>query len=166
MANIALNGTPTQTSGNLIEIGQQAPDFKLTATDLSTKTLEDFKGHKLILNIFPSIDTGTCAASVRNFNKEAASLKNTKVLCISRDLPFAQSRFCGAEGIENVINLSDFGTGDFGKNYGLEITNGPFVHLHSRVIVVIDKNGKVIYTEQVPDISNEPNYKNALKAIE
>ena len=165
MAIIALKGTPTQTSGNLVEIGQQAPDFKLTATDLSIKTLEDFKGHKLILNIFPSIDTGTCAASVRNFNKEAASLKNTKVLCISRDLPFAQSRFCGAEGIENVINLSDFGTGAFGKNYGLEITDGPLVHLHSRVIVVIDENGKVLYTEQVPDIVDEPNYEKALKAI-
>lgn len=166
MAIITLKGNKIQTSGNLVEIGNKAPNFKLTATDLSTKTLEDFKGSKVILNIFPSIDTGTCAASVRNFNKEAANLKNTKVLCISRDLPFAQARFCGAEGLENVINLSDFGTGDFGKDYGLEILEGPLTHLHSRAIIIVDENGKVIYTEQVPEITEEPNYAKALKAVE
>jgi len=118
----------------------------------------------LVLNIFPSLDTGTCAASVRYFNKAAANLKNTKVLCISRDLPFAQARFCGAEGIENVITLSDFATGEFGKNYGLEITDGPLQSLHSRVVIIIDENGKIIYTEQVPEIVNEPDYEKALKA--
>ncbi len=119
----------------------------------------------MILNIFPSVDTGTCATSVREFNKKASSLENTVVLCISRDLPFAQARFCGAEGIENVVMLSDFATGNFGKDYELEISNGPLAHLHSRAIVVVDENGKVVYTEQVPEIVDEPNYEAALKAI-
>jgi thiol peroxidase len=117
------------------------------------------------LNIFPSLDTGTCAASVRNFNKEAAGLKNTKVLCISRDLPFAQSRFCGAEGIENAITLSDFKTGKFGKDFGLEIIDGPLAGLHSRVVIVADEKGKVIYTQQVPEIVDEPNYSAALEKL-
>ena len=117
------------------------------------------------MNIFPSIDTGTCAASVRQFNQEAAELENTKVLCISRDLPFAQARFCGAEGIENVINLSDYSSGTFGKDYGLVITDGPLESLHSRAVIVLDENGKVVYTEQVPEIVDEPNYKAALEAL-
>lgn len=165
MASITLKGNTIHTSGNLANNGDKAPDFKLTANDLSTKTLADFSGKKIILNIFPSIDTGTCAASVRNFNKEAATLNNTVVLCISRDLPFAQARFCGAEGIENVLTLSDFATGSFGKDYGLEIIDGPLAHLHSRAIVVLDENGTVVYSEQVPEIVDEPNYKNALNAI-
>ena len=165
MATITLQGNTIHTIGNLTKTGEKAPDFKLTANDLSTKTLADFSGKKIILNIFPSIDTGTCAASVRNFNKEAANLSNTVVLCISRDLPFAQARFCGAEGIDNAITLSDFATGEFGKNYGLEIADGPLVHLHSRAIVVLDEQGIVVYSEQVPEIVDEPNYKNALKAI-
>ena len=119
----------------------------------------------LILNIFPSVDTGVCAASVRNFNKTAADLENTKVLCISRDLPFAQNRFCGAEGIENVIMLSDFNTGQFGKDYGLEIEGGIFDGLHSRCIVVVNAEGKVIYTEQVPEIGQEPNYEATLASL-
>ena len=119
----------------------------------------------LILNIFPSVDTGTCAASVREFNKKVADLDNTKVLCISRDLPFAQGRFCGAEGIENVIMLSDFATGKFGKDYGLEITNGPLANLHSRCIVIINEEGNVVYTEQVSEVVDEPNYETALKAL-
>ena len=127
--------------------------------------MADFKGKNVILNIFPSVDTGTCATSVREFNKKAAELDNTVVLCISKDLPFAQARFCGAEGIENVIMLSDFATGSFGKDYGLEITNGPLAHLHSRAVIVLDINGKVTYTEQVSDIVDEPNYEAALKAI-
>ena len=127
--------------------------------------MADYEGSKVVLNIFPSIDTGTCAASVRQFNKEAVELNNTQVLCISRDLPFAQARFCGAEGIENVINLSDYGTGTFGKNYGLEITDGPLQHLHSRAVIVLDENGTVRYTEQVPEIVDEPNYKAALEAL-
>ncbi len=165
MASITLQGNAIRTSGNLVKNGDKAPDFKLTANDLSTKTLADFSGKKIILNIFPSIDTGTCAASVRNFNKEAANLTNTVVLCISRDLPFAQARFCGAEGIENALTLSDFATGSFGKDYGLEIIDGPLAHLHSRAIVVLDENGSVIYSEQVPEIVDEPNYTAALNSI-
>lgn len=165
MTTITLKGNALNTIGSLPAIGTQAKDFSLTAGDLSSKTLSDFKGQKLVLNIFPSIDTGTCAASVRNFNKEAASLANTKVLCISRDLPFAQKRFCGAEGIENVIMLSDFNTGAFGKDYGLEMVDGALKGLHSRCVIVIDENGTIKYTEQVPEIVDEPNYKVALKNL-
>lgn len=165
MANITLKGNPVETLGVLPEVGKKAPNFNLTTTDLSLKSLSDYSGKKLILNIFPSIDTGTCATSVREFNKKAAQLQNTTVLCISKDLPFAQQRFCGAEGIENVEMLSDFGTGAFGKDYQLNIISGPLVHLHSRAIVIIDEEGKVIYTEQVSEIVDEPNYKAALEAI-
>jgi len=165
MAKITLQGNAINTIGELPTIGTLAKDFKLTATDLSTKTLNDFKGKKLVLNIFPSIDTGTCAASVRNFNKEAANLENTSVLCISRDLPFAQGRFCGAEGIENVVMLSDFNTGQFGKDYGLEIIDGPLAGLNSRCIVVINPEGKVIYTQQIAEITEEPNYELALASL-
>ncbi|MCL4150676.1 UNVERIFIED_CONTAM: hypothetical protein GTU68_014324 [Idotea baltica] len=165
MATITLKGNSINTSGELPKVGTQSPDFKLVKTDLSESSLSDYKGSKVILNIFPSVDTGTCAASVRQFNKEAAALDNTKVLCISRDLPFAQGRFCGAEGIENVINLSDFATGDFGKNYGLQITDGPLAHLHSRAVLVLDESGKVVYAEQVPEIVDEPNYKAALESL-
>jgi len=165
MAAITLQGNTIHTNGNLVHNGDKAPDFKLTANDLSTKTLADFSGKKIILNIFPSIDTGTCAASVRNFNKKAANLTDTVVLCVSRDLPFAQARFCGAEGIKNALTLSDFATGSFGKDYGLEIIDGPLAHLHSRAIIVLDENGMVRYSEQVSEIADEPNYENALKAI-
>ncbi len=165
MATITLKGNKINTVGNLPETGSKAPDFLLTATDLSTKSLTNYKGKKLVLNIFPSVDTGTCAASVRQFNKEASELENTKVLCISRDLPFAQSRFCAAEGIENVESLSDFKTGQFGKDYGLEFTDGPLEGLHSRCVVVLDENGTVKYTEQVSETVDEPNYKAALEAL-
>ena len=165
MTTITLQGNEIHTSGKLPEIGSLAKDFTLIGTDLSVKTLSDFKGKILVLNIFPSIDTGTCAASVRNFNKTAADLANTSVLCISRDLPFAQGRFCGAEGIENVVMLSDFNTGQFGKDYGLEIIDGPLAGLNSRCIVVINTEGKVIYTEQVAEIIEEPNYDLALASL-
>jgi len=165
MANILLGGNPVTTSGELPQTGTQAPEFKLVKTDLSTVSLTDFKGTKLVLNIFPSVDTGTCAASVRKFNEKAGSLENTKVLCISRDLPFAQNRFCGAEGLDNVVNLSDFRDGNFGKNYGLTVVDSPLEGLLSRVIVVIDENGTVKYTEQVADIKDEPNYETALAAL-
>jgi thiol peroxidase len=165
MANITLGGNPVETIGNLPEIGSQLLDFKLTAIDLSTKTLEDFKGHKLVLNIFPSVNTGVCSASVRNFNKAAAELENTKVLCISRDLPFSQEQFCAAEGLENVVMLSDYKDGAFGKNYGLIMLNGIFDALLSRSVIIADANGKVIYTEQVPEIGQEPNYEAALGAL-
>jgi len=165
MASITLGGNPIHTSGELPKVGTKLADFKLVKNDLSIASLSDFAGSKLVLNIFPSIDTGTCATSVRTFNATAAQLENTKVLCISRDLPFAQKRFCGAEGIENVVNLSDFKDGSFGKTNGLEIADGVLAGLHSRCIIVVDGNGSVIYTEQVPEIANEPNYEAALAAL-
>ena len=165
MADITLKGNPINTIGNLPEVGSKALEFSLKTVALATNSLSDFIGKNVILNIFPSVDTGTCATSVREFNKQAAQLENTVVLCISKDLPFAQARFCGAEGIENVVMLSDFANGSFGKDYGLEITNGPLANLHSRAVIVLDANGKVIHTEQVPDIVDEPNYEAALNVI-
>jgi thiol peroxidase len=165
MGNVSLKGQPVTTSGSIPKVGDKAKDFSLVKTDLSKASLADFAGSRLVLNIFPSIDTGTCAASVRQFNKLAADLSNTKVLCIARDLPFAMKRFCGAEGIENVISLSDFATGQFGKDYGLEITSGPLSNLHSRVVIVLDENGIVTHAEQVGDIVDEPNYTAALNVL-
>jgi thiol peroxidase len=165
MANITLGGNPATTVGNVPVTATQAPDFTLTAADLSSKTLADYAGKRKILNIFPSVDTGICAASSRKFNAEAASLDNTQVLCISRDLPFAQARFCAAEGLENVEMLSDFKDGSFGNNYGLMIADGAFANLHSRVVMVLDEQNKIVYTEQVPEIGQEPNYEAALKAL-
>ena len=165
MAAIFLGENPINTNGELPKTETKAIDFKLLKTDLSIVTLADFAGSRLVLNIFPSIDTSTCAASVRTFNEKASALVNTKVLCISRDLPFAQKRFCGAEGLEDVINLSDFNTGDFGKNYGLEMVDGIFAGLHSRVVVVIDEKGIITHTEQVTDIGNEPNYDAVLAVL-
>ena len=165
MADITLKGNPINTIGNLPKVGSKASEFSLKTVALATNSLSDFIGKNVVLNIFPSVDTGTCATSVREFNKQAAKLENTVVLCISKDLPFAQARFCGAEGIENVVMLSDFANGSFGKDYGLEITNGPLANLHSRAVIVLDTNGKVIHTEQVPDIVDEPNYEAALNAI-
>jgi len=165
MATITLGGNPVHTSGELPKIGSKLTDFKLVQNDLSIADLSTFAGKKLVLNIFPSVDTGTCAASVRKFNESASSLANTAVLCISRDLPFAQKRFCGAEGLENVVNLSDFQEGAFGKNNGLEIVDGPLAGLHSRVIIVTDENGVVTHTEQVAEIANEPNYEAALAVL-
>ena len=165
MSTITLGGNPVHTSGELPKIGTQLADFKLVKNDLSIATLADFSGKRVILNIFPSIDTGTCATSVRKFNETAANLNNTVVLCISRDLPFAQKRFCGAEGIENVVNLSDFKDGSFGKTNGLEITDGVLAGLHSRAVIVIDEKGVVLHTEQVQEIANEPNYEAALAVL-
>ena len=165
MATVTLGGNPIHTSGELPQVGSKLVDFKLIKNDLSVATLADFAGKKLVLNIFPSIDTGTCATSVRKFNESASALENTTVLCISRDLPFAQKRFCGAEGLENVINLSDFKEGSFGKNYGLEITDGPLAGLHSRVVIVLDENGTILHTEQVKEIADEPNYEAALAVL-
>ena len=165
MASITLGGNPVHTNGELPAVGSKAIDFSLVKTDLGTATLADFAGSKVVLNIFPSVDTGTCAASVRKFNEKASALANTKVLCISRDLPFAQKRFCGAEGLDNVINLSDFIDGSFGKNYGLEILDGPLAGLHSRVVIVLDENGIILHTEQVKEIADEPNYEAALAVL-
>jgi len=165
MANITLKGNPIHTLGDLPAVGEKAPDFELVKNDLSRVSLKDFHGSKVVLNIFPSVDTSTCAASVREFNKRIDELDNTVVLCISKDLPFAQARFCGAEGIESAVMLSDFAKGEFGKNYHLEITDGPLAGLHSRAVVVLDEEGRVVYKEQVDEIVNEPKYEDALAAL-
>ncbi len=165
MATITLGGNAITTNGELPEVGQPAPDFNLVRTDMSTASLNDFKGKKVILNIFPSVDTGVCATSVRTFNEKAGSLENTNVLCISRDLPFAQARFCGAENLDNVVSLSDFKNGSFGRDYGVMIEDSAFADLHSRAIVVIDEKGTIVYTEQVPEVGQEPNYEAALNSL-
>ncbi len=165
MATVTLKGSEIHTVGTLPERGSMAPDFNLTRGDLTQARLSDYKGKKLVLNVFPSVDTGTCAQSVREFNKKAAGLEHARVLCISKDLPFAQSRFCGAEGIENVEMLSDFRDGNFGEAYGLAFSDGPLAPLHSRAVVVLDAHGKVCYTEQVPEIVDEPDYEAALQAL-
>jgi len=165
MANVTLGGTPVETIGNLPKVGSKAPKFNLTNTDLEDKSNADFKDHRLVLNIFPSVDTGTCAQSIRTFNEKASGLENTKVLCISKDLPFAMARFCGAEGIENVVSLSDYKTGKFGEEYGLSFKTGAFESLLSRCIIVIDTDGKIVYTEQVSEIADEPNYESALASL-
>ncbi|MFN3020492.1 thiol peroxidase [Chryseobacterium sp. TY3] len=164
MANITFKGNPIHTVGDLPEVGTQAKDFTLVASDLSEKKLSDYKGKKVVLNIFPSIDTGVCAASARHFNQDASSLENTVVVNVSRDLPFALSRFCAAEGLSDVDVLSDF-RGTFGEDYGVTLEDSPLHGLLSRAVVVLDENGKVIYTEQVPEIGQEPNYENALAAV-
>lgn len=152
-------------NGVLPAVGSQAPNFKGTKTDLSDVHLEDYRGKRVVLNIFPSVDTGVCAASVRRFNAEASKLENTVVLCISKDLPFAQARFCGAEGLDKVIPLSTFRCNCFTDGYGLLQTDGPLYGLLARAVVVIDKAGKILYTELVPEITNEPNYEAALAAL-
>lgn len=165
MAKITFKGAPVNTTGNLPASGNQAPDFKLTKTDLTDVSLKEFSGKKIILNIFPSLDTSVCAASVRKFNAEAAKLPDTVVLTISKDLPFAHSRFCSVEGLTNVVPLSEFRDDNFSRNYGVKITDGPLAGVFSRAVVVIDKNGKVVYTEQVPEIAQEPNYESAIEAV-
>jgi len=163
MSEIKLKGNPIHTVGTLPAAGTAAPDFTLTAVDLSEKSLSEYKGKKVILNIFPSVNTGVCAKSVREFNKDAAGLENTVVLCISKDLPFAQAQFCGAEGIQNVVMLSDFRS-DFGTKYGVEIADSPMRGLLSRAVVVLDADGKIVYEEQVPEITQDPNFEAALNA--
>ncbi|MFQ3215057.1 MAG: thiol peroxidase [Marivirga sp.] len=165
MANITLGGAATTTNGELPAVNSAAPNFKLTKTDFSEVTLETYKGKKVILNIFPSVDTGVCAASVRKFNEEVANLENTVVLCVSKDLPFAQARFCGAEGIENAIPVSNFKSPDFATNYGVKIESGAFADLNARAVVIINAEGIVTYTELVPEIGSEPDYDKALKSL-
>ncbi len=165
MATITLRGNPIHTSGDLPAVGSQANNFELVAKDLSRVSMKEYEGSRLVLNIFPSLDTGTCAASVRYFNELAGKLPDTKVLCISRDTPFAQSRFCGAEGLENVVTLSDFESGQFGKDYGLQVIDGPMKGFLSRVVIIVDASGKVEYTQQVPVISDEPNYAEVVAAL-
>ena len=165
MAEIKLGDTPVHTIGELPLIGTMAPEFKMINHEMKSFSLKDFAGQNVILNIFPSIDTRVCAMSVREFNKRAASNPDSTILCVSKDLPFALRRFCGAEGIDKVLVLSDFRTKDFGKHYGVELIDGAFEGLHARAIVVIDKDGKVKYTEMVPVIGQEPDYEKALAAI-
>jgi thioredoxin-dependent peroxiredoxin len=164
MTQITLQGKPAHTIGNLPAVGATAPDFTATKIDLSDVSLKNYAGKKIILSLFPSVDTGTCASAMRRFNEAANQLKNTVILCISADLPFAQKRFCGAENLENVIPLSVFRHPELGKAYGVTITDSPLAGLLSRAIVVIDETGKVQYTQQVTEIADEPDYVAALAA--
>ncbi|MDD5185609.1 MAG: thiol peroxidase [Paludibacter sp.] len=158
MATVKFKGTDVHTNGQLPAVGSQVPDFTLVGSGLQEIHLSDYKGKRVLLNIFPSLDTGTCAASVRNFNKWVSGKENVVVLCVSKDLPFAQSRFCGAEGLENVITASDFRYNSFATDFGVLLTDGPLQGLMARSVVAIDENGKVLYTEQVSEIVNEPSY--------
>lgn len=165
MATTNFKGQPVKIIGDFIEVGLAAPDFELVKTNLSSFSLKELNGKNVILNIFPSLDTGVCAASVRQFNKLAANLPNTVVLAISKDLPFAHARFCTTEGIENVIPLSDFRFSDFDENYGVRMADGPLNGLLARSVVVIGADGKVAYTELVPEITQEPDYAKAIAAL-
>ncbi|MDO5070370.1 thiol peroxidase [Neisseria sp. Dent CA1/247] len=164
MAQVTLQGNPVEVGGAFPQKGQAAPDFQLTAVDLSEKTLADYAGKRKILNIFPSVDTGVCAQSVRTFNEKAAGLDNTVVLCVSADLPFAQKRFCGAEGIDNVAMLSTFRSG-FAKDYGVALESGALKGLTARSVVVLDENNQVLHSELVSEIAQEPNYEAALAVL-
>lgn len=165
MATVTLKGNQINTIGNLPEVGNEMPKFSLIKNDLSVLSNSDLNGKKVVYNIFPSVDTGTCAASTRRFNKEATNLQNTTVVCISRDLPFAQKRFCGAEGIDNVIMASDFKNGEFGKDLGIIFIDGPLNSLLSRAVIVADENGKILFTEQVSETADEPNYEAAIASL-
>jgi thiol peroxidase len=165
MAKITLKGNPVNTSGNLPSKGSKAPEFTLVKSDLGNQSLSELKGKKLILNIFPSLDTSVCATSVRKFNQMAAGKMNMVVLAISKDLPFAHKRFCTTEGIKNVEPLSGFRDSSFGKLYGVDIIDGPMTGLYARSVVVIDETGKIVYTQLVPEITQEPDYDSALAAI-
>jgi thiol peroxidase len=165
MAKTAFQGNPVSTIGSLPSVGAKAPDFKLVKSDLSEVTLSSLRGKKIVLNIFPSIDTSVCAVSVRRFNQEASQRKDSVVLCISRDLPFAAGRFCAAEGLDNVVTASEFRDQEFSRAYGVLITDSVLTGLHARSVVVVDENGVVKYTELVPEITQEPNYTAALAAL-
>jgi len=165
MAIITLQGKPQHTVGDLPKIGSAAPDFTLTKTDLSDVTLSGYLGKKILLSIFPSVDTGTCATVMRRFNEKCNNMDNVTVLCISADLPFAQKRFCAAENLANVIPVSTFRHPDFGKRYGVMLSEGPLAGLLSRAVVILDEKGKVVYTQLVPEISAEPDYEGALEAL-
>jgi thiol peroxidase len=165
MARITFKGNPINTAGELPQVGAKAPEFALTKTDLSDVSLKDLNGKKVVLNIFPSIDTPVCQASTRKFNEELNKLGDTVVLCVSKDLPFALNRFCGAEGLKNVVPASELRDDSFSKNYGVKISEGPLKGLFSRAVVVVGADGTVKYTEQVPEIAQEPNYQAALAAL-
>ncbi|MCQ4347138.1 thiol peroxidase [Pseudomonas stutzeri] len=165
MSQVTLKGNPVRVDGNLPQSGAQAPAFSLVAGDLSDKTLADFAGKRKVLNIFPSVDTPTCATSVRTFNAEAGKLANTVVLCISADLPFAQKRFCASEGLDSVVNLSLLRGREFLQDYGVAIAEGPLRGLAARAVVVLDEHDKVLHSELVAEIADEPNYAAALAAL-
>jgi len=165
MATITLKGNPINTIGNLPEIGSMAPDFNLTTTDLSDISLKNFAGKRIVLNIFPSLDTGICAMSVRTFNAKVGSLDNAVIICVSLDTPFAHKRFCTTEGLDNVISAAELRDRNFGIDYGVRIIDGPMAGLFSRAVVVVDTDGRVIYAEQVPEIVQEPNYEAALSVL-
>ncbi|WP_437882076.1 thiol peroxidase [Pseudomonas sp. LRF_L74] len=165
MSQVTLRGNPVQVDGQLPQAGQQAPAFSLVGKDLADVSLASLSGKRKVLNIFPSIDTPTCATSVRKFNAEASKLDNTVVLCISADLPFAQARFCGAEGLENVISLSTMRGASFLKDYGVALASGPLVGVAARAVVVLDENDKVLHSELVAEIGQEPNYDAALAVL-
>jgi thiol peroxidase len=166
MAETKVGGNPVHTAGDLPATGQPAPGFTVVKGDLSPISLSDLTGQRVVLNIFPSIDTPTCAASVRRFNQAAANLENTTVLNVSMDLPFAQSRFCGAEGLTNVVNASDFRDGSFGQGYGVRLVDGKLEGLFARAVVVVGEDGTVLHTELVPEIAQEPDYDAALAALQ
>ena len=165
MSSVTLKGNPVRVGGQLPQIGEQAPAFRLVGVDLSDRVLADFAGKRKILNIFPSVDTGVCAASVRHFNQDAAGLANTAVLCISADLPFAQQRFCGAEGLDNVTMLSTMRGREFLRDYGVALEDGPLAGVAARAVVVLDDHDKVLHTQLVPEITEEPDYAAALAAL-
>lgn len=166
MAEITLKGNTIHTNGNIPEVGEKAPDFKLTKTDLSDASLNDFKGKKVVLNIFPSLDTEVCANSVRKFNAEAGDLKDTVVVSVSKDLPFAHHRFCSNEGLDNVVSTSEMRPdSSFAKDYGLQIIDGPMAGLMARAVIILDEKGKVIYNELVPEIAQEPDYSAAMDVL-
>jgi thiol peroxidase len=165
MTQITFKGNPVNTCGKLPDVKTKAPAFTVTKTDLSELRLSDLAGKNIILNIFPSLDTPTCANTVRKFNEEASQRNNTTVLCVSKDLPFAQARFCSMEGLKNIMPVSVFRHKEFGEHYGVTIVDGPLSGLLSRAVVVIDPTGNIVYTEQVPELSKEPNYQAAFKAL-
>ena len=165
MAQVTLKGNPIHTVGELPKVGNAAPTFTLTRKDLSEVTLADYKGQRVVLNIFPSVDTPTCATSVRTFNAQASKAANTVVLCVSVDLPFAAGRFCAAEGLDNVVPASAWRNPEFGQGYGVTLVDGPLRGLLARAVVVLDVAGKVLHTELVPEIAQEPNYAAALAVL-
>ena len=165
MAQVTLRGNPVEVAGQLPQVGQQAPAFTLVGAGLADVSLSSLAGKRKVLNIFPSVDTPTCATSVRKFNAEASKLDNTEVLCISADLPFAQARFCGAEGLENVQNLSTMRCAEFLKDYGVALSSGPLAGVAARAVVVLDENDKVLHSELVGEIADEPNYDAALAVL-
>lgn len=165
MATVTFQNNPMHTAGNLPKVGTIAPKFELVKGDLSTLTNDDLKGKRILLNIFPSLDTSVCATSVRKFNQKAAQMANTAVVAVSKDLPFAQSRFCTTEGIENVIAASAFRSTEFGKEYGVELIDGPLAGLLCRAVIIIDESGKILYEQLVSEITHEPDYEAAIEAL-